>query len=305
MNWRKSSVLRKSAALVREPARRWRARRATDADYRARPPVICNSFPKSGTHLLVQVLEALPGVVNLGAFLASTPSITFRERSPQTMARRIDTIGPGEVVSAHLHHDERCAAALLRKRAVHYFIYRDLRDVAVSEAHYLTRMNRWHRLHRYYRDLPDDAARIAWAITGERDPKFPYDYPNIGERFARFRGWLEDANVCAVRFEDLVGERRHATVWRIVSHYFHAAELEESNIAAAVHHAEQAIDPSRSHTFRTGKTGGWRSAFTLEHVRRMHEAAGRVLIDLGYEPDDRWAQAASGHADDRDVELIS
>src|SRR5690606_22478025 len=98
-------------------------------------------------------------------------------------------------------------------------IYRDLRDVAVSEAHYLTRMNRWHRLHRVYRALPDDAARIAFAITGDIDRRLPVAYPDIAARFNRYKAWLCDPDVCAVRFEDLFGEAQHATIERIIAHY--------------------------------------------------------------------------------------
>jgi len=285
VNWRKSSILRKSVALAQEPGRRWRAWRATEADYRAHPPVICNSFPKSGTHLLVQVLEALPGVTNRGAFLASIPSVTFRERSPEAMAARIQRIGPGELVSAHLHHHPLCAEALRRKNAVHYFIYRDLRDVAISEAYYLTNMNRWHRLHRYYRGLPDDHTRIAWAITGEKDPAFPFDYPDIGQRFARFHPWLSDPSVCTVRFEDLVGPQRRTTIERIVRHYLDAAKMPADDLASLVSRAESAIDPRRSHTFRSGKSGGWRHTLTDEHIRLIDAVAGTWLRQLGYATD--------------------
>jgi hypothetical protein len=187
-------------------------------------------------------------------------------------------------VPAHLHHHAACAAALASRHAVHYFIYRDLRDVAVSEAHYLTHMNRWHRLHRYYKALPDDGARIAWAIGGATSPAFAYDYPDIARRFERYRPWLSDANVCAVRFEDLLGPTRRQAVARIVAHYQRAAGRGEDDVQAITDRAVAAIDPTRSHTFRAGKVGGWRTACTPQHVMLMQQVAGKLLIDLGYEP---------------------
>ena len=48
---------------------------------------------------------------------------------------------------------------LAKKNVVHYFVYRDPRDVVISEAHYLREMNRWHRLAPYFRKLRVDRRR--------------------------------------------------------------------------------------------------------------------------------------------------
>ena len=53
-------------------------------DLAARPPVLANSFPKSGTHLLAQIIDGLPHRVNYGAFLGSeTSSFQLRERTAE------------------------------------------------------------------------------------------------------------------------------------------------------------------------------------------------------------------------------
>ena len=164
--------------------------------------VIANSFPKSGTHLLEQVVDAFPDVRNFGVFLASmTSSWKFRERTRASTLRVIRGIVPGELVRAHLFYDRAYEAAIRDLDAVHYFIYRDPRDVVVSEAHYLREMNRWHRLHRVVRRLDPESA-ITVAIRGI-DSGTGLDYPDIGQRFARFAGWLESAETFALRFEDL------------------------------------------------------------------------------------------------------
>ena len=171
-------MLRKSAAYANQLPRAISRHRARDADYAARPALIANSFPKSGTHLLIQILQALPNAIYFGSFIASMPTITLRERSHETQRRLIGRAVPGEVIGAHIFYDPAHAAALARLNCAHYFVYRDPRDVAVSEAHYLTRMNRWHRMHRYFaRRLETDGERISTAILGVTKLTFPTTTP--------------------------------------------------------------------------------------------------------------------------------
>jgi len=49
-----------------------------------------------------------------------------------------------------------------------------------------------------------------------------------------------------------------------------------------------AIQPKKSHTFRSGKTGGWTQHFTDEHKELFKDVAGDLLVRLGYEPGNEW-----------------
>lgn len=261
------------------------AARATPEDYKVNPPVLCNSFPKSGTHLLQQILEALPGVMDRHGFWASTPSFAFRERSADETLKMIGRVVPGELVCSHLHFDERVAQSLAGHNVVHYFIYRDLRDVAISEAHYLANMNRWHKMHRYFRDLPNDESRIAFAINGKGDRQnIPYDYPSIRDRFMRFHGWLGRSDVMPVKFEDLVGDQREQTIAGIVRFYFEKRQeaSDNENVNSTVSTAIANIDPSKSYTFRSGKAGGWRDTLSTANRQLVDRIAGPLLDELGY-----------------------
>jgi hypothetical protein len=283
-----SNVLRKAAAYANQVPRAMVRRRARDADYAARPALIANSFPKSGTHLLIQILQGLPNAIYFGSFIASMPTIPFRERSCEAHLRLIGRTVPGEVVGAHIFYDPEHAAALARLNCAHFFVYRDPRDVAVAEAHYLTRMNRWHRMHRYFaRHLETDGERISAAILGVSDPDFPYDYPDIARRFARYRGWLDRTDVFAMRFEDLISESRRETLGRITSFYGSRGGV-EIDADAVLDEIEANIDPRKSHTFREGRSGGWRRSFTPRHKEQMKRVAGQLLVDLGYEQDHAW-----------------
>jgi hypothetical protein len=72
----------------------------------------------------------------------------------------------GELVRAHLHHSPEAERAAAEQGIAHFFIYRDPRDVAVSEAHYLRSMNRWHKLHPHFKRLPSFDQALSLCIEG-------------------------------------------------------------------------------------------------------------------------------------------
>jgi hypothetical protein len=285
----KSGIVRKSAAAALRAPRWWRRRTASAQDYFATPPVLADSFPKSGTHLVNQIVDGLPGCINYGAFLASmTSSFRFRERPAEDVCRYIRGIVPGEIVRAHLFYEPQFAAELERKNVVHFFVYRDPRDIVVSEAHYLREMNRWHRLHRPFAALASMEEAISQSITGF-DPPIPgIDYPNIAERFARYAGWLACSDCLTIRFEELVSDQQPAVIRRMAEFYSQrcAVPIDVETCAAQM---ASCVAPHKSHTFRSGKKAGWAREFTSEHRQLFDQVAGDLLIKLGYESSHDWA----------------
>jgi sulfotransferase family protein len=284
---RKSSVGRKSIALLKQLPRSIKGVKSEPKDFGKTPPLIANSFPKSGTHLLVQILEAFPGTTNYGSFIASMPSITYRERSPQTHRKMIKNIVPGEVLMAHMFYDSSYQAEMEKRKCAHFFIYRDPRDVVVSEAHYLTFMNRWHRLHTYFKDLSSNGERIMFCIKGASDANLPFTYPDIEQRFRRYEDWLMREDVFCLKFEDLISENRERVINEMVKFYDMSVDggINRDRIVAK---ALQNINPDKSHTFRKGESGGWRKEFSQKHKEIFKNVAGDLLIRLAYEKNLDW-----------------
>ena len=84
----RNPFVRKGYSLITRLPRLSRRVLAGSSRYDRVPPVLCNSFPKSETHLFVQIAEALPGLTNYGTFLAlMASSVRFRERSPSSTLR--------------------------------------------------------------------------------------------------------------------------------------------------------------------------------------------------------------------------
>lgn len=277
----RSRIGRHASALIRQVPRTALRLSATDSDYHRLPPAIGNSFPKSGTHLLLQILRGLTPRY-YGSFINSKPPLTFRERSFGAHLRLIDRIVPGEALPAHLFYHDAYADALGRKNAAHFLIYRDPRDVCISDAHYLTHMNPWHRMHHYFaHTLRTDEDRISAAILGVHEPRFRCDYPDVTRRFAPYRGWLGRKDVFVMRFEDLMSSRRKETVIGMAN--FYASRCQDaSDVEALAQRAVAQIDARRSHTFRKGEAGGWRKILNRRHIAEIEDVAGPLLVELGY-----------------------
>lgn len=284
----RNGLVRKGTALLLQAPKRISRKLSGPDDYAANPPVLANSFPKSGTHLLDQIVEALPNRRNYGAFISSmTSSYQFRRLTTSECSQALQAVAPGEVVRAHVFFDEMVQQVLVERRFVHYFIYRDLRDVVLSEAHYYRSMNRWHRLHPVFRDAPSIADAVMLAIKGIDDPNGRIYFPDVGARFRHYEPWVRSPDVLSVRFEDLVSERRDGVV-RSMSEFFLERCGSTGDGEQLARAAIANITPEKSHTFRKGKRGGWRDAFTDEHRAALKQVAGSILIEHGYEADENW-----------------
>ena len=175
-----SASVRKGKAVLQRIPRIIARISQTPDELQHRPPIIVNSLPKSGTHLLMQIAGALPGTRFYGSFIAQTPSLTMRERSQDKLNASISAIVPGEYLGAHLYHSTATAAAISERNALHLFIWRDPRDVIVSEAYYLYKMSRWHAMHKAFAAINDPHERMRLAILGNGSEQYKDASRRIG-----------------------------------------------------------------------------------------------------------------------------
>jgi sulfotransferase family protein len=252
------------------------------------PILLSISFPKSGTHLLDQVLlgfsKVAPFSTRLHSFYAEYDGDTGRKRTELETRAWLDSLAPLDITSAHLFARTEVVGRVATPSFVPYFIFRDPRDVAVSHVFYVTDMEPRHVHHAFYQSLPDFDARLRVSILGR--PEADIEFPDIAARFAPYLGWLDQPCVLQIHFEDLVNDRPTA-LNRILDHFLARVPLTapRTRILSAL---ETSINPQRSPTFRSGKTGEWKKYFTEEHKRIFKGIAGDLLIQLGYEQDDTW-----------------
>ena len=252
------------------------------------PILLGISFPKSGTHLLDQILlgfaNIAPYAKRLHSFYAEYEGDTGKKRDAQQALDWLDSLRPCDITSAHLFARPEAIAKVCTPGFAPYFIFRDPRDVVVSHVFYVTDMEARHVHHDYYQSLPDFNARLSVSILGR--PDAGVEFPNIAARFEPYLGWLDHKEVLTLHFEDLI-HRRESTLLSILDHLLSRVPLQTPR-ELILNSLEASINPKKSPTFRSGKTGEWKKHFTGEHKKIFKEVAGDLLIRLGYEKDDGW-----------------
>ena len=283
-------------AQIKQPLKmlRWRLRRFQAAghwggdDLSRSPIVIGNAMPKSGSHLLIQVLL---GLTKIGPFVdPGMPPIT-RSSTNQNLGRpeileNLHHLMPGDVVYCYLHAQEQYIVELTRPGVAAYFIYRDPRDLIISHIFYATEMHPKHGMHAHYtQKLSTMEQRINAATQGVQEEKARLS--PIKEKYQKYLGWLDQSSVLSVRFEDLVLDRT-TSLNRIMDHL--AARGFEPKLPhnQVIDILASSIAPRSSGTFRRGQPGEWRDHFTAENKRIFKSATGDLLHRLGYEKDNSW-----------------
>jgi hypothetical protein len=273
---------------------RWRIRRAQAAlrwgseALGSTPAVLGNAMPKSGSHLLSQILV---GLTQIGPFV--NPGLPPVNRSECNLALTEDAVlsnlrrmRPGDIRYGYLHAREPYLTAVRGPNRATVFLYRDPRDMLVSHVFYATEIHKDHGMHRYYTEMLDSMEeRLNAAIEGVRQPG--HELSSVRERYDDYLGWLDLPDVLSLRFEDLVLDRRMA-LERILVHLENRGFVLTTSLEEAVMTLERVVAPQKSGTFRKGEPGEWRKHFSARNKERFKRVAGDLLIRLGYESDDGW-----------------
>jgi hypothetical protein len=252
------------------------------------PPIFGNSKPKSGSHLLLQILNGLTRVMPT-MYVEAEPVRTItkegRRKPKEEILAELQRTPKGVIGWGYVEASAENTAFLCQADRVNYFIYRDPRDMLVSQVFYATDINEEHGIHEYYNSLPDLGARLKVAITGI--DKDELHMVSVKQRYEGVFQWLAQKHVMCIRFEDLINQRE-TTLNAMLDEVEKTGYTIPTRRAKALTVLTEAIQPGRSHTFRSGKAGGWREHFTEDHKRLFRDVAGDLLVRLGYEKNNDW-----------------
>ncbi|HRQ23152.1 MAG TPA: hypothetical protein PLF42_06950 [Anaerolineales bacterium] len=252
------------------------------------PPIFGNSKPKSGSHLLLQILNGFTQIMPY-RYVDADPVRTIdkngRRKTKEEILENLKRIPNGVIGWGYVDATPENVSFLTQAGRVNYFMYRDPRDMLVSQVFFATDMHEEHGMHAYYKSLPDFGARLNVAITGI--DKDGLKMVSVKQRYEGVFAWLEQKNVMCIRFEDLI-DNRDATLLSMLDEVEKTGYKIPMPRETALPILVEAIQPKKSHTFRSGKTGGWKERFSDEHKILFKDVAGDLLVKLGYEKNNNW-----------------
>jgi hypothetical protein len=271
----------------------WKARRFQvllkygSANVGRMPIVFGNAVPKNGSKLLFNILRGLTligpmvdtGLNEIKPFFHGKPT------SPEWIRHQIKALRPGDIRLGYLYATPANIQLLCKNGWANFFILRDPRDAVVSEVFYALEIHTDHLLHDYLASRDSMESRLNTIISGIPDGALKR--VDVRGHYERFWGWIEQSDICIIRFEDLITSPKtelEKMFDYLISHGFEPFIPRHQ----ALDVLQSQMTPRKSTTFRKGIAGDWRNHFTQENKTRFKQIAGDLLIRLGYEKTNDW-----------------
>lgn len=251
-------------------------------------PFFVGSVPKSGTHLLQQIINGIPGAshdMDQWDHKFFKDNFFWQQSVEHHHKLRLAQMKQGQYAIGHVHYIPQYSDLLRQLGFKHIFLYRDPRDVLVSLSYYVADHWKNHPLHNDFNRTELIAKdRMRLLLTG-----VPNKLPSFMENMAPYYGWIHDPDCLKIRFEDLTASAssRETTIFKIAE-YLWKGNTPPVPLDKMVQLAVQNIKPKESHTFRKGTTGQWRLEADDELKALTKKLIGALLVQTGYEKDLSW-----------------
>ena len=236
--------------------------------------LMLNGFPKSGLHLLGLMCTAFVSgiqdemIQTLWSGINGAWSLEPLDLNDRLF--KFSRLGDGQFVFSHSVHNAKLVEFLWYSGVGIVFIYRDPRDIVVSQTHHILSDDDTfvHPGKELYRNLGGFDEVLSAVITGIDK------YPGVMERWEFYREWLNVPWVLSVRFEDIRTDPVHwskeifsYSLNRVAMMFGKRVEIEPASLEkVAQTMIEHGNRTDLSSTFRKGRTGDWRDTFTSHHI---------------------------------------
>ena len=250
--------------------------------------VLCNSWPKAGTHLLLEISRLTLGD---GAWYKD-PDIKYPRGDAEFAALASERLrrhhGHSFAIKGHFGRTPAIEEFLRAHDFVHLFAVRDPREVLCSTWRWLRDLRPGWEISRHLAPL-DAATQLEHIITGlpvlapfDVDHAVRWDQPLPG-RYAALTAWLDAPDCEVLTYEELSGMRGAPAQFAAIERVLRRLELpfDHTDVARV---AGLVCNPA-SATFHTGPASDWEKVFTDRHRHLFVEHGGEALVErLGYAP---------------------
>lgn len=242
-------------------------------------------LPKSGTTWVEKMLSSFPGFHELlipevaAHELATGGSHDFE--LPDGIFERFG----GMLVLTKMHcHGSARNAEILRRAGVRYVVlFRDLRDVAVSNYFYVNNTP-WHPEYPHYHAKSVQEGLITFARR---------TLPAYVEWVRSWHANRDPERSIVFRYEELLADdlgclRRMAGLFELPATDAELRAIAERNSFRAMSGGRERGQESGSSFQRKGQAGDWKNHFTPEITEVYKRVLGDFLIEFGYEGSADW-----------------
>ena len=267
----------------------------TAAEVVRKPRIFLNGFPKSGLHLAVAIARTITTEAALhpawtGCFTHNSWSVNWAPVVGVMAALRC--LRDDTWLKGHMGYLPTYEQYLYWHGAAMAFIYRDPRDVLVSQSYHVVATDEkrfFHPNKAIYKEMNHEQ-RLMACLQGVEE------FAGLFDRWELYAPWLGVPWVFKLRYEDMM-ERREETVRAFVRYVwerttwgleqaYQPTQIEDAIVEAVCKNMD--IKQDGKGTFRKGVVGGWREEFTPKVKEAFKARAGDWLIRLGYEKDNDW-----------------
>ena len=271
--------------------------------------IIANSLPKSGTHLLVRLLELLqfhevhPGLN--GALIRPSQRNPINKAKTwfrrcrcgekncfkvdldsnvngikeRSLNRYLEKIPENGFVAAHIPYSRQLDQKFIDQGLRHIYIIRDPRDVLVSYYDHQVRDQNY-PFHQFFTGKTLDEA-VPYILNGLRDRHIRL--APLQERIAESRRWVESPNTLALKFEQLIGPSGGgdlAAQKEAIAKVLEFLDFECSD--SRVMWIADNLFYRKAETFNKGTIARWKSELGSDSVKLANERLGDLIGALGY-----------------------
>lgn len=224
--------------------------------------VLIVSLPKSGTHLVENILYSIPSY-----YLRQIRTMLCTDSILKSDLKKIERLKKGEFLLSHIAPLPEILEAVNKWDIKVLFVTRDPRSVVVSHAKYVTEFNSTHPAHNYFKNLPNYHDRYNAAIDGVINVVEPLNIV-----MDRMSGWLQCKNSLHIKFEDLIGTKgggdntiQYLTIKKIFAHInFQTDDIFIQKLC-------QSLFGKKNLTYRAGQINEWKDELNQEHLNKLEK----------------------------------
>lgn len=218
-----------------------------------------------------------------------TNAWTTKRHNLKKIGPSLASIRPGEYMKGHAGYLKAMEALFIGLGIGVVFIYRDIRDVIVSQAYHVTSDNKAlrHPNKALYKQMGSFEDVLCAVIAGAGE------FPGIFERWETYEPWLESPWVLPIKFEQMLRYPK-ASAERFLQYALDVAESDmeivmvDPGLRGMITDNMVDLMQMGSVTKRKGEARGWQEEFTPRVIECFEEHNDDWLIRNGYEKDKEW-----------------